>query len=128
MDEETQIAGLIEQAEDKIGTVAVKADLLRDFLVRLNRAEEAYRRQVACLREREEARDLSRAPGGWASLDHIERTARRYAGTEFHNLEATCGILKRLFAAVRDSDFKTANRLVGHLDAGLDDRPWLKAD
>lgn len=126
MNEHVKVHKLIEEAESKIGMVEIKADLLRDFLVRLDRAEIAYKKQIASLREREEARDTSKAPGGWADLEAVKRIARKYAGVEFHNLEATVGLLEHLFAAVRDEDHEKALHLVRNIDSGLDSRPWEK--
>lgn len=123
-DERAELQALLARAEAQIGTVEVPADLLKDFLKRLDNAEAIYSRQMACLRETEEARDIQRAPGGFSCLYQIERTARSYMGAEFHNLEASCMILKRLCAAVRDGDHKTARYYVGTFDAGMDDRPW----
>jgi hypothetical protein len=123
-DEKFEIQALLAKAEDEIGTVGVRADLLKDFLVRLERTEVIFQKQMAHLRDTEEARDIQRAPGGFSTLHQIERTARGYMGAEFHNLEATCLLLKRLFAAVRDEDHVGAQHYVGSLDAGMDDRPW----
>lgn len=123
-DEKSEIQALLAKAEDEIGTVAVRADLLKDFLTRLETAEAIYKKQMAHVRETEEARDIQRAPGGFSTLHQIERTARGYMGAEFHNLEASCMLLKRLFAAVRDADHFAARHYVGALDAAMDDRPW----
>lgn len=123
-DEKAEVQALLAKAEEAIGTVEVRADLLKDFLVRLEKAEAIFNRQMACLRETEEARDIQRAPGGFSTLYQMERTARGYMGTEFHNLEATCMVLKRLCAAVRDKDHKAARYYVDALDSGMDDRPW----
>ena len=119
-----KIRELIETADASIPTIEVKADLLRDFLERLEVAETRLQKQLAVLRERGESRDTERAPGGWAKLSEIERTSRKYMGAEFANLEASVGLLKRLCAAVRDGNQEEALRYVDALDSGADDRPW----
>jgi hypothetical protein len=65
-DEKAAIQDLVTKAEAKIGTVAVKADLLRDFLARLENAETVMGRQVACITV------TVQVPGAFASGETVE--------------------------------------------------------
>ena len=114
--EDPSVEDLLARAENRIGTLRVPADVLKRFLRRLNRAEEQLVKRVAILRLRENVDDKRSAPGGFATLRELDRTAREHAGACFANMAATVGLLRHLFDHVRGGRWDQVRRIADTLN------------
>lgn len=63
-----------------------------------------------------------RKDGSWLTIQQLERMAKNYMGMEFTGLAGTCGLLRFLFAMIRDGELAGARSMVGSLDGGEDYR------
>lgn len=60
--------------------------------------------------------------GSWATIQQLDRMAAQYFGQDFAALQGTCGLLKYLFAMVRDNEPEAATKIVVALDGGANYR------